>query len=90
MPALRFHLSVHAVHQTHLDKLDHQAKKYLKQWLKIPSRGVTDLSIFYPYMLSIQPPSQVHLEDHAGNYLNMRVRGDPVVQEALTVAVARE
>ena len=23
MPALRFHLSVHTVHQTHLDKLDH-------------------------------------------------------------------
>ena len=41
-------------------------------------------------MLGLKPPSQVYLEGHAGNYLNMRVRGDPVVREALDVAVARE
>ena len=90
MPALRFHLSVHTVHQTHLDKLDKHARKYLKLWLKFPTRGVTDLSIFHPYMLGIKPPSQVYLEGHAGNFLNMKVRGDPVVQEALSVALARE
>ena len=53
LPSLRFHLSVHNVHQTHLDKLDHLAKTYLKKWLKFPTRGVTDLSIFHPYMLGI-------------------------------------
>jgi hypothetical protein len=73
-----------------LDKLDHQAKKYLKSWLKFPTRGVTDISIFHPYMLGLKPPSQVYLEGHAGNYLNMRVRGHPVVQVTLDAAVARE
>ena len=90
LPSLRFHLSVHNVHQTHLDKLDHLAKTYLKKWLKFPTRGVTDLSIFHPYMLGIKPPSQVYLEGHAGNYLNMSVRGDPVVKEALAVGIQRE
>ena len=41
-------------------------------------------------MLGVKPPSQLYLEGHAGNYLNSTVRGDPVVQEALAVAVARE
>ena len=90
LPSLRFHMSVHNIHQTHLDKLDHQAKTYLKKWLKFPTRGVTDLSIFHPYMLGLKPPSQVYLEGHAGNYLNMRVRGDPVVQQALAVGTQRE
>ena len=58
--------------------------------MKFPTRGVTDLSIFHPFMLGIKPPSQVYLEGHAGNFLNMKVRGDPVVQEALSVALARE
>ena len=39
LPSLRFHLSVHNIHQTHLDKLDHLAKTYLKKWLKFPTRG---------------------------------------------------
>ena len=41
-------------------------------------------------MLGIKPPSQVYLEGHAGNYVNSVVRGDPVVKEALVVAVERE
>ena len=90
LPSLRFHLSVHTIHQTHLDKLNHHAKKYLKSWLKFPTRGVTDISIFHPYMLGLKPPSHVYLEGHAGNYLNMRVRGYPVVQVTLDAAVARE
>ena len=90
LPSLRFHLSVHSIHQTHLDKLDHLARQFLKSWLKFPTRGVTDLSIFHPYMLGVKPPSQVYLEGHAGNYLNSMVRGDPVVKEAMAVAVDRE
>ena len=90
MPSLRFHLSVHSIHQTHLDKLDHMARQFLKSWQKFPTRWVTDLSIFHPCMLGVKPPSQVYLEGHAGNYLNSIVRGDPVVQEAISVAVARE
>ena len=42
---------------------------------------------FFPFNKS---PSQLYKEGHVGNYLNSSVRGDPVVKEALTVAVARE
>ena len=41
-------------------------------------------------MLGIKPPSQLYLEGHAGNYVNSVVRGEPVVKEALAVAVERE
>ena len=41
-------------------------------------------------MLGVKPPSQLYTEGHAGNYLNSIVRGDPVVKEALSVAVERE
>ena len=58
---------------------------------KVTKQGVSDLSIFHPYMLGLKPPSQVYLEGLAGNYLNSIVRGDPVVKEAIAaVAVARE
>ena len=42
--SMRYHLSVHDIHKTHLDKLDNVAKKYLKKWLKIPSHGASDIS----------------------------------------------
>ena len=65
VPSLRFHMAVHNIHHTQLDKLD----QYLKSWLKIPANGVKDLSIFHPYMLGVKPPSRLYLEGHAGNYL---------------------
>ena len=36
LPSLRFHLSVHNIHQTHLDQLDSLARKHLKIWLGFP------------------------------------------------------
>ena len=46
--SMRYHLSVHDVHKTHLEKLDSIAKKYLKKGLNIPSHGATDIAIFHP------------------------------------------
>ena len=59
---LQFHFSLHNIHNTHLDILDHLARKSLKSWLSFPSRGVTDLGIFHPSILGIKYPSQVYLE----------------------------
>ena len=83
-------MSVHTIHTTHLDKIDMIAKSYLKKWLKIPARGVTDLTFFHPRLLDIKPPSQLYLEGHAGNYVNNRLKGDRVVNAALDLALERE
>ena len=39
LPSLRYHLTVHTLHKTHLDELDLLAKKFLKKWLGLPARG---------------------------------------------------
>ena len=54
---------------------------------EVPKQGVSDISVSHPYMLGVKPLSQLYLEGHAGNYLNSRVRFDPVVQDALDAAV---
>ena len=81
---------MHNVHQTHLDQLDALARKHLKIWLKVPTRGVTDLGIFHPYLLGIKYPSQTYKEGHIGNFVNTTLVGDPVVREALRCQVERE
>ena len=43
--SLRYHLSVHDINKTHLDKLDSLAKSYLKRWLNIPLRGASENSL---------------------------------------------
>ena len=91
LPSLRFHFSVHNIHQTHLDELDHHASTFLKRWLDIPSRGVTNLGLFHPLLLGIKLPSQMYLEGHMSNFLNIKVASkDPVVKEAQACQLARE
>ena len=81
LPSLRFHFSVHNIHQTHLDELDHLASTFLKRWLDIPSRGVTILGLFHPLLFGIKLPSQMYLEGHMSNFLNIKVASkDPVVK----------
>ena len=65
-------------------------KKYLKNWLKYPTRGVTDIGIFHPYMLNVKQPSQVYLEGHASNIAIMRLKGDSVVNTCLDSKIKRE
>ncbi len=67
LPSMRYHFSIHDQHNTHLDKLDALAKTYIKKWLHYPTRGVTDVGIFHPYLLNIKQPSQVYLESHTSN-----------------------
>ena len=88
--SMRYHLSVHDIHKSHLDKLDNMARKYLKKWLNIPSHGASDISIFHPYVLGLKTPSQLYLEAHAGNYVMMRLKGDQTVNHTLDSRLERE
>ena len=90
LPSLRFHLSVHNIHQCHLESLDLMAKKFLKKWMDFPRMGACDLSIFHPSILGIKKPSQVYLEGHIGAHIQSRMLGDRDVQEALNTRLARE
>ena len=87
---MRYHLSIHDIHKTHLDKLDDLARTFLKKWLNFPSRGVTDISIFHPYLLNLKAPSQLYLEGHSGNYALMRIKADSTVNLALDSRLERE
>ena len=59
------------------------AKSFIKKWLGIPTRGVTDVAIFHPYMLNVKQPSALYLEGHAGNHTSMKLKSDSVVKAAL-------
>ena len=83
-------MNVHFIHKTHMEQLDSITRKYLKIWLKIPTHGVTDASIFHPYMLSIKAPSQLYKETHASGYAMLRMKGDNVVNQALDSRLERE
>ena len=90
LPSIRYYLSIHHIHKTHEDKLDSLARKYLKIWLKIQKNGVTDVSIFHPYMLGIKAPSQLYKEAHVGVFTMIRMKGDKVVNHALDSRLDRE
>ena len=83
-------MSVHHIHKTHQDELNNLAKKYLKKWFKIKKNGVTEVSIFHPYMLGIKNPSQLYKEAHAGSYTMIRIKGDEIVNYALYSRLERE
>ena len=90
LPSLRYHLSVHTLHKTHLDSLGMLAKSFIKKWLGIPTRGVTAVAIFHPYKLNVKKPSALYLENHAGNHTIMRLKGDSVVKAAIDSQETRE
>jgi hypothetical protein len=90
LPSIRYYLTVHTIHKTHMEKLDSLTRKYLKKWFKIPTHGVSDASIFHPYMLGLKAPSQLYKEAHAGSYTMIRMKGDDLVNHALDSQLERE
>ena len=90
LPSLQFHFAVHNIHKTHLDLLDASARKFLKSWLGFPKRGATDLGIFHPNILGVKYPSQVYLESHMNNHINLMLSEDPVVKGAVNCQLERE
>ena len=65
LPSMRYYFSVHQLHQTHMNQLDNSVKKYVKKWLDIQTRGVSDAAIFHPYLLGVKKTSQMYKEAHA-------------------------
>ena len=90
LPSVRYFLSVHQIHETHMQKLDMLVKKFVKLWLKIQKNGVSDAAIFHPYMLCTKMPSQLYKEAHAGNLAIIRSKGDSIVNHALDSRLERE
>ena len=90
LPSLRYHLTVHTVHKTHLDELDLLAQSFLKRWLTIPARGATSAGIFSPRLLGVKPVSQVYLEGHVGAFVNSSLVADPGTKQAMRCALERE
>lgn len=90
LPAMRYHLTVHSVHKTHLDQLDMVAQRYLKLWLGIPARGCTSLGVFSPSLLGVKPVSQVYLEGHFSAYFNSKLVANSDTKEALKCTKVRE
>ena len=90
LPSMRYYMSIHHIHKTHMDQLDTSARKYLKKWLNIQNHGVSDASVFHPYMLGVKLPSQLYKEAHAGTYAMIRMKGDTLVNHALNSRLQRE
>ena len=90
LPSIRFYFSVHNIHKTHLENLDNQARKFIKKWLGIQRNGVSDASVFHPYMLGVKMPSQLYIEAHAGTYAAIRLKGDELVNHAVDSRLERE
>ena len=90
LPSMRYFLSVHQMHSTHMEKLDAIARKHLKLWLGIQKHGVSDAAIFHPYMLKTKMPPQLYLEAHAGNHAMARSKGYQIVNHALDSRLERE
>ena len=90
LPSMRYFLSVHQLHKTHMEQIDFLAKKYLKTWMGIQKNGVTDASIFHPLMLGIHMPSQIYKEAHASTYAMIKLKGDAVVNHAIESRLERE
>ena len=90
LPSLRYHLTVHSLHKTHLDELDLLAKKFLKKWLGLPPRGANSEGIFSPLLLGVKHVSQTYLEGHLNAYINTNMVADADTKEALRCAEERE
>ena len=87
---MRYHLSLHDLNKTHLDGLDKVARTFINKWLKYPTRGVTDVGIFHPYLLNVKQPSKLYYEGHASNMLLMTMNGDITVNKCMESKLERE
>ena len=66
------------------------ARTFIKQWLNYPTRGVTYIGIFHPYMLKVKQFYHIYLEGHAGNFALMRLKGDNIVNKCIDSKLDRE
>ena len=90
LPALRFMMSVHTMHKSHLDVLDTMTDGYLKKWLGIPSRGANIAVVHLPQGMGIPRFSDVYWKANCSAYSRSRLVGDELVKHALDSTLERE
>ena len=90
LPSLRYMLTVHDLHDTHLKSLDTLLDKYIKQWIGIPSRGANIALVHTPEGFNIPTISDLYQTCHCLAYSRSRVKGDDLVQHALDQQLERE
>ena len=72
LTALRFMMSVHTIHKTHLDVLDTMTDGYLKKWLGIPSRGANIAPVHLPQGMAIPRFSDVYWKAKTAQHIHGR------------------
>ena len=80
LPSMRYHLSIHSLYKTHLQKLDKIVSDYHKKWLEIPHKGCTNVGIYHKRLLGIMQPSQLYWESQVGTHTNHKLNSDEIVQ----------
>ena len=90
LPSVRFLLTVHTLHKTHLESLDTLTDRYVKKWLGVPSRGANIALIHLPQGLDIPRLSDIYWKAHCLSYTRSRLLADEVVSVALDSRLQRE
>ena len=89
LPATRFHLTVHELTSTSLDKLDALANRYVKRWTHLP-RSATPAVLHLPCFLDIKSIKCLYHECQTAAYVSSRLKADHKVQNALDSKLKRE
>lgn len=75
--------------KTDLSKLEYLCHKHLKTWVEIP-RCATNAIFYHENSLNIKSISELYKETHTPNYIDIKLKGDKVVNYALEDKVERE
>ena len=89
LPSIRFILTVHDVTKSDLTRLDAICNRYIKKWSGVPKSG-TNLVFKMSEGLGMHTIASLYEETHCLNHAAMRMKGDPIVNAALDIAIARE
>ena len=90
LPSIRFILTVHDLHKTHLTELDTLSDKYLKAWLGVPKQGANNAFLHEKHALNIPRISDLYEECHCLAYSRTRLLADPLVNHCLDSKLERE
>ena len=90
LPSMRYMLTVHDLHNTHLGLLDKLLDKHIKKWLGIPCQGANIAIVHAPAGLDIPTISELYRTCHCLAYSRSKCKGDEVVVHALNQRLMRE
>ena len=90
LPSLKYMLTVHDLHKTHLGLLDTLLDRYIKKWLGIPRQGANIAVVHAPGGLDIPTISEIYRSCHCLAYSRSKIKGDQRVLHALDQQLTRE